>query len=569
MLFSVAGAAHAQEEFDNRSRAEYIFDILRYVSWPDEYSIDTFRIAVLDRDNGLYQELKKLAVSNKTHEKPVAVFQYDKISAIGEIQMLFVNRSSGFDIDLVAEKIRGRGILLISENFSFHKSMINFIVLEGKKRFEINEELLKEEGFTVTFAFAALAVKSKADWESLYFESEKQLRIQKLLVEQQQQKIEEQLSRIEALDRQILGLNEEILQKESKLGEQDKRMKSQQEQLELLHMEIVSRERLLKEKLRVLDSQNLAIADKNLKMSEQEKVLLKQSDEIQMQLETIEMQGSQIAGYLERIELLRIAIYLFITLLLMTFFLAYYIYRSYKIKKTANIKLEEKNRFITEQSLVIEKERDKSDKLLLNILPARVADDLKARGSTEPQLFTDVTVMFSDLVGFTKHSASMPPKDLISELNEIFTAFDQIAEKHSCERIKTMGDAYMAVCGLPAANPRHAENMLLASLEILSYLEDRNEKSSHQWNVRIGIHSGEVVGGVVGIKKYIYDIFGDTINTASRMESNAKPMTVNVSENTYLLLKNNYKFDMPRQADVKGKGLMNMYTCLETISYTR
>jgi len=207
----------------------------------------------------------------------------------------------------------------------------------------------------------------------------------------------------------------------------------------------------------------------------------------------------------------------------------------------------------------IMKEKKKSEKLLLNILPVRVAQDLKKTGKTDPVAFTDVTVCFADLVGFTKISSNVEPKELIDELNDIFTAFDSIIEKNRCERIKTIGDAYLAVCGMPQENENHAENILKSAIEIVQHLEERNQKSKIKWNVRIGIHTGKVVGGVVGVKKYIYDVFGDTINTANRMESSSEPMKINVSEATHGILKNRFHFTPREEVEVKGKGRMKMY----------
>ena len=204
-------------------------------------------------------------------------------------------------------------------------------------------------------------------------------------------------------------------------------------------------------------------------------------------------------------------------------------------------------------------ERDKNEQLLLNTLPVKVVQDLKEFGKTEPEKFENVTVYFSDVVGFTNLSTGLDPALLISELNEIFTAFDDIMQKYDCERIKTIGDAYMAVCGMPQKDEQHAVKMLNASIQIIKYLEERNKKTKLQWRIRIGINTGRVVGGVVGVKKYIYDVFGDTINTASRMESNSEPMRINVSEATYQITKDKFKYTVRKPAEIKGKGLMQMY----------
>ena len=218
----------------------------------------------------------------------------------------------------------------------------------------------------------------------------------------------------------------------------------------------------------------------------------------------------------------------------------------------ANLNLLEKNEIITE-------EHEKFEKLLLNILPIKVVNELKETGKTKPEGFDDVSVLFSDVVDFTKMSNSLDPKLLIDELSDIFTAFDCIIEKNKCERIKTIGDAYLCVCGMPQKNENHAVNIVKSSIEMINYLQKRNENSNIEWNIRVGIHSGRVVGGVVGIKKYIYDVFGDTINTASRIESKSESMRINVSEVTYNLLKDKFDFITRDLIEVKGKGKMRMY----------
>lgn len=232
--------------------------------------------------------------------------------------------------------------------------------------------------------------------------------------------------------------------------------------------------------------------------------------------------------------------------------LALVLYHLYHVTRKTNLALSEAHR-------IIQLEKDKSDKLLLNILPVRVATDLKEKHKTAPESFEAVTVFFSDVVGFTKLSAQLDPSFLIGELNEIFTAFDNIAENNHCERIKTIGDAYLCVCGMPESNPNHAVNMVTAAIEIIEYLRQRNQGTKAQWEIRVGIHTGKVVGGVVGIKKYIYDVFGDTINTASRMESNSEAMKINISETTYQLVKDKFETIERGSLPVKGKGEMRMY----------
>ena len=216
-----------------------------------------------------------------------------------------------------------------------------------------------------------------------------------------------------------------------------------------------------------------------------------------------------------------------------------------------------RNNFL--QRKKIEAEKKKSDQLLLNVLPASVADDLKANGTTTPMQFDNVTVFFSDSVDFTRLSADIEPEELISALNELFTAFDNIMEKNRCERIKTIGDAYLAVSGMPEADADHAWNMARAAVEIVDYCQRRNLSHPVKWEVRIGIHTGKVIGGVVGVKKYIYDVFGNAINVASRMETLSEPMRINISETSYRFLRDHYPCKEREEIPVKGVGTMKMY----------
>ena len=211
-------------------------------------------------------------------------------------------------------------------------------------------------------------------------------------------------------------------------------------------------------------------------------------------------------------------------------------------------------------SFFIIKERQKSEKLLLNILPSEVAAELKAKGATEAKLFNNVTVLFSDFVSFTKVSEQLTPNELVNELNMCFKAFDKITDKYHIEKIKTIGDAYLAVCGLPLAENMHAENAVSAAREISAFMLDRRAKLGNRtFEVRIGLHSGSVVAGIVGIKKFAYDIWGDTVNTAARMEQNSEAGKINISETTYELVKDKFKCEFRGEIEAKGKGQLKMY----------
>jgi adenylate cyclase len=204
----------------------------------------------------------------------------------------------------------------------------------------------------------------------------------------------------------------------------------------------------------------------------------------------------------------------------------------------------------------LQEAQHKSEKLLKNILPERVAFELKEHGKSTPECFENVSVFFSDIVDFTQNAAKMEPSEVISELSTVFTVFDRIFIKHGCERIKTIGDAYLGVSGMPSANDKHAENIINAAVEVIEYLNERNRTAKFKWKIRVGIHSGKVVGGIVGTEKYIYDVFGDTINIAARMERHSEPMRINVSEATYRLTHNLYDFVKRDLTEVKGKGIL-------------
>ena len=205
-------------------------------------------------------------------------------------------------------------------------------------------------------------------------------------------------------------------------------------------------------------------------------------------------------------------------------------------------------------------EQEKNEALLANILPQKVIADLKEHGKTKPETFEGVSVFFSDIVGFTSISSTLKPADLIEELSDMFSEFDEIMETHGCERIKTIGDAYMAVAGFTDSDPKaNAKKMVQASAQIIEHLKQRAKSGGIDWKIRVGIHSGDIVGGIVGNRKYLYDVFGDTVNTASRMESNSEVMRINVSEHTRALLGDAFEVEERGAFQIKGKGSMKMF----------
>lgn len=208
-------------------------------------------------------------------------------------------------------------------------------------------------------------------------------------------------------------------------------------------------------------------------------------------------------------------------------------------------------------------ERNKSEKLLLNILPESIADELKKFDHVEPKYYDSATVLFTDFVGFTKIAESMKPAELIASLDDCFSHFDAIIRKHGLEKIKTIGDAYMAVSGIPIPVEDHALRAVRAALEVQTFMESkRREKAKENlpfWELRLGMNSGHLVAGVVGTQKFVYDVWGDTVNTGSRLESAGSPGRVNISESVFHLVKDSFNCEYRGKIPAKGKGEIDMY----------
>jgi class 3 adenylate cyclase len=204
-------------------------------------------------------------------------------------------------------------------------------------------------------------------------------------------------------------------------------------------------------------------------------------------------------------------------------------------------------------------EKNRSDRLLENILPDEIASELKANGSTKPKRYDNASVLFTDFRGFTTVVSSLPADRLVHELNQIFRSFDDILDEVGVEKIKTIGDSYMIVAGVPAECEDHALRCAEAALRMLEFIQQRNQSASIKWEMRAGIHSGAVVAGIVGKRKFAYDIFGDTVNIASRMESAGSPGRLNVSAYTYDLIRHQYAGEYRGKVNAKGKGDVDMY----------
>ena len=228
----------------------------------------------------------------------------------------------------------------------------------------------------------------------------------------------------------------------------------------------------------------------------------------------------------------------------------------------AAISLFKRNKFVKATNTVIAKEKQRSDKLLRNILPEEIAEELKSNGKVKAQKFDSVTVLFADFEGFTRYSEKLSPEVLVETIDYYFSEFDKIIEGYQLEKIKTIGDAYMCAGGLPYPSENHAKRMILAAIDIAAFvdrIQAEVDKENLNFNIRIGINTGPVVAGVVGYTKFAYDIWGDTVNIASRMESNSKLGKINISENTYQLIKDDFECEYRGEIAAKNRGMLKMY----------
>jgi len=207
----------------------------------------------------------------------------------------------------------------------------------------------------------------------------------------------------------------------------------------------------------------------------------------------------------------------------------------------------------------VEREKERVERLLLNVMPKAVYEEMKDYGTVTPQLFEDASILMIDFVGHTEKAIAQDPTSLVTELNDIFTVFDRITDLFAAERIRTVGDAYMAVSGLPEPTSDHAHNIARVALRMLRYIQKRNSAHAEEWQCRIGINSGPVVGSLVGVQKYVYDIFGPGVNMAARMETLSEPMQITISEDTYQLIKDDFVCSERGEFEVKGFGTQKLY----------
>ena len=384
-----------------------------------------------------------------------------------------------------------------------------------------------------------LSGKKTKEIEIKQVEYEHQRREDSIRHQQQlaEQRLKDQSQILNQQQQQLIASRQNLTAAEK--AQQDANLKLQKTQADLTNEKNVSEEKTKEltqaEAEKALQAANLELQQNKLQL--QQSALQLQKNEIEMKDKALETRRKEQILYV-----VGLAVLLAFCLL---------IFRNFKVQKKFNL------------ALLNEKKR--SEELLLNILPAEVAGELMQKGFTDAKHFYDVTVLFTDFVNFTSVAETMLPQQLVGELHICFKAFDMILSKYHIEKIKTVGDAYMAVSGLPVPNPNHAADIAAAAIEIRDFMAKRKiEMGSSTFGVRIGINSGNVVAGIVGVRKFAYDIWGDTVNIAARMEQNCEEGKINISETTYQLVKNKFICDHRGKVIAKNKGGIDMYYLVES-----
>lgn len=339
--------------FDNSTRAVYIFDMARYIDYgPGFADSSVFRIGVLDKTSELFWEMGNLSKTRKTIQgKPVQLVAIRSEDKIIHTQILYVNKASGFNLSKVKAKLEGHQTMLITEGYEFRESMINFVAVNGKPKFEANDDLMKKAGMSVNSLFLAQAIKTKEDWENLFVVTDADLTVQKETVKKQALEIEQQKAEILRQKALLDSLDKEITLKEKTLAEKQKVLNIQIVQIGKQKGEISTQKQTIVVQQEAVKIQQDTLAHQKEKISTQISM-------INDQLSKIGEQEGKIKLQLATLEKQKLILYFVVLALLLVSFLGYYIYRGYKIKKEANIRLEEKNRIISMQKDEIEQQRD-------------------------------------------------------------------------------------------------------------------------------------------------------------------------------------------------------------------
>ena len=353
------------------------------------------------------------------------------------------------------------------------------------------------------------------------------------------ERLKEERIQLESLHTKMaasVSQNESLLKKRTAMINQMSQEQAKKEAIIQYNMRMIDSLKFMAE----LDSISLYFTD--LKISQQESELTLQESQLRLQESELELKSSQQKLYL-LLSLLGLIVAGFLGVMML-------------ISRRTNKNLALKN----EQ---IEKEKERSESLLLNILPKYIAQELKDNSKVKTRMIKESTVIFTDFINFSSITKQISPQELIATLDECFRAFDEIISRHNIEKIKTIGDAYMCAGGVPVSNETHAIDAVNAASEMVEFLNEWNAKREKEnkirFDARIGIHSGPIIAGVVGAKKFAYDIWGDTVNIASRLESQSSAQMINISETTYQLIKEHYECTKRGSIGVKNMSDLEMY----------
>lgn len=390
----------SQVKFSDKDRAEYILDIVKYIKWSDIDQVTEFKILLLDNDSLLFNQLDSLKeIKEKVHQKDVIIHLISDINDYEDCQVIYADKNKGFDINAIVELVKAKSTLLITENCEFHRSMINFVIVNNERRFEVNEHMLSENNLQVPSNFLASAVNNKRDWESLFYKADSLLINEHEIVKKQQNKIERQNQAINEQFNRIISQKNKILLQEVKL-------KSQQKELINLSVDIIEKQNILSDQQREIQEKENELAKSKTEIAKQNVYRKKQKRDIERNQAVILEQNEKIYNALDKIDKQRMYIIYFIALILILVAFAIFIYRNYKIKKKINQELEEKNEAILERNEEITQQKEE-------ILAQRdEIEEQRDEIQKQNNAITD-SIMYARRI----QNAILPRKD---SLNEIF-----------------------------------------------------------------------------------------------------------------------------------------------------
>jgi class 3 adenylate cyclase len=402
--------------------------------------------------------------------------------------------------------------------------------------------------------------------------SRQNLSQQQFLVERTEKELDEMIHtrQVERLELNQLRLESEKKEQEVELLKKTTSLQEARIQNEQLEKERTLQELLLAEEKLAAERKDREIKDLKIQQQLQESELRRSQLEQEKQQQEIRVLTQEKLISDLNLQKVRARTRFLAVIVLLALVSLVIIIRSWRFTRRTNKtlahqrnKIQQQKEALESQYEIIKIEREKSEKLLLNILPEETAAELKEKGYASPQHYDKVTVLFTDFVGFTMVSEKMTPKEIVQELDYCFMAFDKIIDKHNLEKIKTIGDSYMCAGGIPIANDTNPEDVVMAALEIRDFMEKeratRAARGEIYWQLRIGVHTGPVVAGVVGKNKFAYDIWGDAVNTASRMESSGEAGKVNISGFTYDIINDKFECSYRGKIKAKNKGEVDMY----------